>query len=92
MATEPYLAAAIRQDRADSLTPAQKEALEQGVAKIVVIGEQVGVTTDQMIELLKSGLTVGELLEYLEARSAEVASGLALNSKLPLVSRHPSVH
>jgi hypothetical protein len=28
---------------------------------------------DQMIELLKSGLTVGELLEYLKARTGEVA-------------------
>jgi hypothetical protein len=36
------------------------------------MGEQVGVTPDQMILLLQSGLTVGELLDYLAARNREV--------------------
>jgi hypothetical protein len=37
------------------------------------LGVQTGVSTDQMIELLTSGLTVGELLEYPSAGSGEVA-------------------
>ena len=65
--------AAISHDLAESLTPAQKEALQRAVAKIVALGEQTGVTADEMIELLKAGLTVGELLEYLAARAGEVA-------------------
>lgn len=52
---------------------AQKEALQRAVAKIVALGEQVGVSADQMIDLLDSGLTVGELLEVLAARAGEVA-------------------
>jgi hypothetical protein len=57
----------------DPLSLAQKEALQRAVAKIVALGAQAGVTTDQMIQLLHSGLTVGELLEFLAARSGEVA-------------------
>jgi hypothetical protein len=52
---------------------AQKEALQRAVAKVVRLGAQVGVGADQMIVLLQSGLTVGELLEYLAARTGEVA-------------------
>jgi hypothetical protein len=52
---------------------AQKEALQRAVAKVVALGAQVRVSADQMIELLKSGLTVGELLDYLAARTGEVA-------------------
>lgn len=53
---------------------AQKEALERAVAKVVALGAQVGVSADQMILLLQSGFTVGELLDYLEAglRNAEL--------------------
>jgi hypothetical protein len=36
------------------------------------LGEQLAVTADQMAELLRRGMTVRELLEYLEARSGEV--------------------
>jgi hypothetical protein len=46
----------------------QKDALQRAVNKVVASGERVGVSADEMIELLKSGLTVGELLEYLAAR------------------------
>lgn len=73
MITDPNLVAVGIQDSVDSLTPAQKEALQCAVAKIVALGEQSGVGPEQMIELLKSGLTVGELLEYLSGGSGEVA-------------------
>lgn len=51
---------------------AERKSLERGVAKIVALGAQTGVSADQMIVLLKSGLTVGELLAYMAARSGEV--------------------
>jgi hypothetical protein len=78
MTTELHLIAAASHDSAshdlaDSLSLAQKEALERAVAKIVVLGAQVGVSADQMILLLQSGLTVGELLQVLAARAGDVA-------------------
>jgi hypothetical protein len=62
----------IRPHSGEPLTLAQQEVLERAVAKIVLIGELVGVNADQMILLLNSGLTVGELLEYLGARTRQV--------------------
>ncbi|MGD0468533.1 MAG: hypothetical protein ABSA54_09180 [Terriglobales bacterium] len=73
MITERDLTAALSHDVTEPLTLAQREALERAVVKIVALGANVGVSVDQMIELLKSGLTVGELLDYLAARSGEVA-------------------
>jgi len=73
MTIELDLTAAMSRDLAEPLTLAQKEALQRAVAKIVALGAQVGVSADQMILLLESGLTVGELLEYLAARTGEVA-------------------
>jgi hypothetical protein len=67
------LTAAMSRDLAEPLTLEQKEALQRAVAKVVALGAQVGVSADQMIELLQSGLTVGELLEVLAARAGEVA-------------------
>jgi hypothetical protein len=72
MSIDLNLLAAASPDPVESLTPAQKEALQRAVAKIVALGAQTGVSPDQMIQLLKSGLTVGELLEYLASRSGEV--------------------
>jgi hypothetical protein len=68
MTIEFDLTAALSHDLSQPLTLAQKRALQRAVAKIVALGAQVGISTDQMIGLLKSGLTVGELLEYLSAR------------------------
>lgn len=73
MSIELDLTAAMSRDQAEPLTLAQKEALQRAVAKVVALGAQVGVSADQMIQLLQSGLTVGELLEYLTARTGEVA-------------------
>jgi hypothetical protein len=68
MTTETYLSAANRSS-AESLSSAQKEILQRAVSKIVALAAEVGVSPDQMIELLQSGLTVGELLEYLATQS-----------------------
>jgi hypothetical protein len=60
-------------DLAGPLSLAQKESLRRAVAKIVALGARVGVSADQMIELLKAGLTVRELLQYLAARAGDAA-------------------
>jgi hypothetical protein len=59
----------------DRLTLGQQELLERAIAKLVLIGEQVGVSAGQMIVLLESGLTVGELLDYLAIRNNEMEPG-----------------
>ncbi len=68
MATEQDSLGGISQGRVEPLTTAQEETLRRAVAKVVELGAQTGVTTDEMIYLLDSGLNVGELLEYLAAR------------------------
>ena len=73
MATEQHLLAALSHDPVEPLTAAQEETLRRAVAKVVELGAQTGVTTDEMIHLLDSGLSVAELLEYLAARSGEIA-------------------
>ncbi len=73
MTIELDLSAAMSRDLTEQISLAQKESLQRAVAKVVALGAQVGVSADQMIELLQSGLTVGELLDYLAARTGEVA-------------------
>ena len=58
-------------DLLDSLSIGDQGVLEQAVGKLVVLGQQVGVSTDQMIQLLESGLSVAELLEYLVLRNRQ---------------------
>jgi hypothetical protein len=57
----------------EPLTGSQKEVLQRAVAKIVILGAQVGISVDQMIYLLESGLTVGELLDYIAFKESETA-------------------
>lgn len=70
--SQAHLVTGVGPISAEPLSFEQMEVLERAVAKIVLIGDQVGVTCDQMILLLQSGLTVGELLEYLAVRNTEV--------------------
>ncbi len=70
-----YSSSNFRQEFEGRHTLNQKELLERAIAKLVVIGEEVGVSAGQMIELLESGLTVGELLAYLALRSNEIEPG-----------------
>ena len=51
----------------ESLNLRQREVLERAISKLVLIGERVGVTADEMILLLQSGLTVRELLDFIAA-------------------------
>jgi len=60
-------------DSPDPLTISQRETLERALAKMVLVGAQAGVSTDQMIKLLEAGLTVRELVEYVLARAGDVA-------------------
>ncbi len=73
MTIEQDLTAAASHDLGEALTPAQRETLERAVGKVVALGAQVGVSAEQMVEMLKAGLTVGELIDYLAAQSGEVA-------------------
>ena len=50
----------------------QREVLQRAVGKLIVIGQRVGVTADDMILLLQSGLTVEELLDYVAASERPV--------------------
>ena len=58
-------------DLAESLNIGQQEVLERAVGKMILLGKQVGVSPDQMILLLESGLTVVDLLEYLAVRNGQ---------------------
>jgi hypothetical protein len=57
MITELRLSSVAPHDPTEALTSEQKEALQRVVAKVVALGAQVGVSADQMILLLQSGLT-----------------------------------
>jgi hypothetical protein len=52
-------------EQAGTITTDEEEVLTRALAKVVVLGEEIGVTTDQMIKMLDSGMSVRELLEYL---------------------------
>jgi hypothetical protein len=73
MTTQTQLTTAASANFAESLTTAQKETLLCAVAKIVAFGAQVGVNAEEMIQMLQSGLTVGDLLQFLASRAEEVA-------------------
>ena len=73
MTTDAHVPAAADPDPDEALTPEQKEALQRAVAKIIALGVDAKVSPDQMILLLRSGLTVRELVEYLAAHGNEVA-------------------
>ena len=44
-------------------------ALESAVEKLVAAAEQIGLTADDLIALLQSGMSVPELLDYLEFKT-----------------------
>jgi hypothetical protein len=47
--------------------------LEQTVEKLVRFGQQVGVTPEEMISLLDSGIGIHDLLAFLAAKSSGAA-------------------
>ena len=66
---ETYTAAKCDLDVAESATVTDREVLERAIAKLVLLGNRVGVSPGEMIQLLDSGLTVGDLVAYLTGRS-----------------------
>ena len=54
----------------DELTQEQVEILEVAVEKLVRAGEQAGITTEEMIGLLDSGIDIRELLDYIASKTA----------------------
>lgn len=60
-------------DTSEPLSVQQREVLERALAKTAMLGARVGVDMDQMIQLLESGMTVRELLEYLVTLADEFA-------------------
>jgi hypothetical protein len=47
--------------------------LEQTVDKLVRFGQQVGVTPEEMISLLDSGISIHDLLGFLASKTSRVA-------------------
>ncbi|MFZ0798805.1 MAG: hypothetical protein WCA13_10165 [Terriglobales bacterium] len=47
--------------------------LEQTVEKLVRFGQEVGVTPEEMISLLDSGISIHDLLAFLAAKSSGAA-------------------
>jgi hypothetical protein len=66
---EVHTAANAGPDLAESPNYAQQEVLEQAIAKLILLGKQVGVSADRMIQMLESGFTVAELVVYLAVAS-----------------------
>jgi len=58
-------------DVVESLTCAEEAVLERAVAKLVLLGEQVGVDASLMIALLESGMSVVDLVEYMASRKRQ---------------------
>jgi acetyl-CoA acetyltransferase len=56
--------------RSDEIDP---HLLEQTVEKLVRFGQQVGVTPEEMISLLDSGISIHDLLAFLASKSSGAA-------------------
>jgi hypothetical protein len=47
--------------------------LQQAVEKLVQFGQQVGVAPEEMISLLDSGISIGDLLAFLASKTSGAA-------------------
>jgi hypothetical protein len=47
-----------------------KFLLQQALEKVVRFGQQVGVTPEEMISLLDSGMSMGDLLAFLASKTS----------------------
>jgi hypothetical protein len=57
-------------DELERLTPEQVALLDAALAKVLHFGEKEGVTPDEMVALLESGMDVRELLEHIISKAA----------------------
>jgi hypothetical protein len=62
-----------RPEFCDVLDASDRLLLKQAVEKLVRFGQQVGVTPEEMISLLDSGIDMRDLLAFLAAKGAESA-------------------
>lgn len=60
--------------QSEVLSSIEQDRLETAVLKLILMGAEVGVSPDQMISLLNSGLTVPELLDYLTAAQQKASA------------------
>ncbi len=58
----------------DSWTAKEAELLNSAVEKLVKLGERSGITPDDMIELLDSGYSIGELVMFLVSKRSGLPS------------------
>jgi predicted butyrate kinase (DUF1464 family) len=56
---------------AGQLNQSRAKVLESAVRKLVVAAGRVGLTVDELIDLLNSGMSVGELLDCIESRMCQ---------------------
>lgn len=60
-------------ENSDALTEGQEVFLERAAEKVVRFGQQVGVTPEDMIQLLDSGISVRDLLAFLASKTSGIA-------------------
>jgi hypothetical protein len=65
---EGHSSARIGSESNGPIVHSDTRALKRAVAKVVLLGQQAGVSPDEMITLLDTGMTVSELLEYVIVR------------------------
>ena len=56
------------QPASDDLDESQLSVLEKAVEKLLRLGDLAGVPPEEMVRLLDSGFTIGELLNYMALR------------------------
>ena len=57
----------------DVFVEEQRVLLERSVEKIVRFGQQVGVTPEDIISLLDSGISIRDLLAFLPSKTSGIA-------------------
>lgn len=57
----------------NDLSEREAQLLEQALVKLVLYGRKVGVTPEEMVSLLDSGLSMSELLAFLAAKGSGAA-------------------
>ena len=57
----------------DTLAEGERVLLERAAEKVVRFGQQVGVTPEDMIQLLDSGISVRDLLAFLASKTSGIA-------------------
>ncbi|MGH9543748.1 MAG: hypothetical protein ACRD23_00885 [Terriglobales bacterium] len=72
MAT-PHSPQSIDGSQSEAFNEKDAPLLEVVAEKLVRFGQQVGVTPEEMISLLDSGISIRDLLAFLASKSAEVA-------------------